>query len=531
MSKVPVIDLRDIAMTYSMSSGQKFYALRDIHLKVLPGDFLAIMGASGSGKTTLSNIIGFLSRPSSGNYFFLGENVAKTSDSAFSSYRSNEIGFIFQDYLLIEHLSALENVALPLIYKPELSRPEMLDMAAAQLKQLGLGQKLHHFPNQLSGGQKQRVAIARALIKKPSLILADEPAGALDVKSRLDVLSILQDLNELGVTIVMVTHSSQDAMAGSRLVVIDGGRITEDSPQTRRMRFFPAEATTKSNQNVDIVLADFLISKGVEQRPDWLYVASLPLKAESHTRLLKSLDPAWLSDKSVRMVLQTRVPIASQSERVVLFCLAAKNYDILKEEPWLAPFLDEMVSAGFSETEAFDAISACEKAPAEVIQKFIRIENFLEHPSARVRATAVKVLKKSELHDSIAVQEIVEKLFRDPDGRVRANTLEVAVELGASIPYLQHFGFEKDAHPRVRVAWAMALLEAKEYDALSEILVPMLESQDPGELKAAAFVLSSGRGSSLVYVLRKLIKSNPNQLYLLNIIGETLERAKARQVV
>lgn len=159
------------------------------------------------------------------------------------------------------------------------------------------------------------------------------------------------------------------------------------------------------------------------------------------------------------------------------------------------------------------------------------MEMFLKHPSPRVRATAVKVLKKSQLHASIPVQEIVEALFRDPDGRVRANTLEVAVNLGASIPYLRHFDFEKDVHPRVRVAWAMALLEAKEFDALSEILVPMLESQDPGELKAAAFVLSSGRGSSLVYVLRKLIKSNPNQLYLLNIIGETLARAKARQVV
>lgn len=204
--------------------------LYDVNLTVESGDFMAIMGPSGSGKSTLMNIIGFLDRPSTGEYFFDGEDVSQVNDNQLAQLRNRSVGFVFQQFQLLPRLSALQNVELPLIYAG-VGKGERLKRAQAALEKVGLGDRVSHLPNQLSGGQKQRVAIARAMINEPKLILADEPTGALDTKSGEQIMDLFRQLNNEGTTIILVTHEAEIAEYARRLIIIRDGKILEDRRQ------------------------------------------------------------------------------------------------------------------------------------------------------------------------------------------------------------------------------------------------------------------------------------------------------------
>lgn len=201
--------------------------LSDVNVTVESGEFIAIMGPSGSGKSTLMNIIGFLDRPTGGEYLFTGEDVSQVDDEALARLRNASVGFVFQQFQLLPRLNALQNVELPLIYAG-VGREERMKRARAALEKVGLGDRLHHLPSQLSGGQKQRVAIARAMINEPKLILADEPTGALDTKSGEQIMALFQQLNKEGTTVILVTHEPEVAEYAHRLIVIRDGRILED---------------------------------------------------------------------------------------------------------------------------------------------------------------------------------------------------------------------------------------------------------------------------------------------------------------
>lgn len=201
-----------------------FQALANINLNVKAGDFLAIIGASGSGKSTLMNIIGLLDKPTSGSYALNGKDTAHLKEDALASLRNKEIGFIFQSFNLLPRTSALENVALPLIYAG-VSKNERIHRAKQALKQVGLSDKLNSNPNQLSGGQQQRVAIARALVNNPEIILADEPTGNLDTKSGMEIMQIFQKLNIEGKTIIMITHEEIIAKHAKKIIRLKDGRI------------------------------------------------------------------------------------------------------------------------------------------------------------------------------------------------------------------------------------------------------------------------------------------------------------------
>lgn len=219
-----VLKLTKINKIYA-SDDVSFQALKDINLEIKKGEFLAIIGASGSGKSTLMNILGLLDHPSSGSYFLNGENVSHLKEETLAQTRNKMIGFVFQSFNLLTRTSALENVALPLIYAG-IPRGERLERAKKALEQVGLGEKLASHPNQLSGGQQQRVAIARALVNNPEIILADEPTGNLDSKSGVEVMKIFEDLNKEGKTIIMITHEEDIAKHAKRKIRIkDGGII------------------------------------------------------------------------------------------------------------------------------------------------------------------------------------------------------------------------------------------------------------------------------------------------------------------
>ena len=205
-------------------------ALRDLSLTVETGEFVAMMGPSGSGKSTFMNVIGCLDHPNSGRYWLDGQEVSKLSSDALAEIRNRKIGFVFQQFNLLERLNAVSNVELPMIYAGE-SRKSRHDKAVAALRRVGLGERLAHRPTQLSGGQQQRVAIARALVNAPKMLLADEPTGALDSHTSLELMALFQQLNREGTTVVIVTHEPDVARFASRLVRFRDGRVLSDARQ------------------------------------------------------------------------------------------------------------------------------------------------------------------------------------------------------------------------------------------------------------------------------------------------------------
>tara|TARA_B110000438_G_C15744166_1_gene619905 strand:- start:548 stop:1219 length:672 start_codon:yes stop_codon:yes gene_type:complete len=221
-----MINITNVSKEYNLGSNS-FLALNEINLNIKTGDFVSIMGSSGSGKSTLMNIIGCLDVPSSGDYELSKNNISKLNSNELATIRNKKIGFIFQSFNLLPRLNALENVMLPLVYSGK-SSDERKDLALNALNNVGLKDRTNHRPNQLSGGQQQRVSIARAIVGTPKLILADEPTGALDSKTSEEIMAIMKSLNQKGITIVLVTHESDIAGYGNRIIHMKDGKIIKD---------------------------------------------------------------------------------------------------------------------------------------------------------------------------------------------------------------------------------------------------------------------------------------------------------------
>jgi len=223
-----VIQIDGVTKFYKMGE-ETIRALRGVALQIRRNEYLAIMGPSGSGKSTLMNMLGCLDTPTDGHYDFNGKNVAHMVDDELAEIRNHEIGFVFQTFNLLPRSNALHNVELPLIYAG-LPRHERLERARQALTDVGLGDRMHHRPNELSGGQRQRVAIARALVTRPSIILADEPTGNLDSKTGVEIMDLFEQLYEQGNTIIVVTHEEDIARHARRIVRLRDGLIESDEP-------------------------------------------------------------------------------------------------------------------------------------------------------------------------------------------------------------------------------------------------------------------------------------------------------------
>ncbi|MDR1720057.1 MAG: ABC transporter ATP-binding protein [Dysgonamonadaceae bacterium] len=224
-----IIRIAQLRRTFQVGSEQ-VHALKGISFTIYSGEFVSIMGTSGSGKSTLLNILGCLDRPTSGEYFIDGNPVSQRSKDELSVLRNRKIGFVFQSYNLLARTTALENVALPLLYNNTVSAKERREKSIRALEQVGLQDRMLHLPNQLSGGQQQRVAIARALVNDPVILLADEATGNLDTRTSYEIMSLFQQLNEEGKTIAFVTHEPDIANFTGRMIQLRDGHIVKDTP-------------------------------------------------------------------------------------------------------------------------------------------------------------------------------------------------------------------------------------------------------------------------------------------------------------
>jgi putative ABC transport system ATP-binding protein len=235
----PIIRTEHLAKMYQVGDNE-VHALRDVSLSVQPGEFVAVMGPSGSGKSTFMNMIGCLDRPTQGKFWLAGEPVHEMARDQLASIRNRKIGFVFQQFNLLARTTALDNVALPLLYT-NTPKAQRIERATKRLSQVGLGSRMDHHPAQLSGGQQQRVAIARSLVNDPALVLADEPTGALDSRTSTEVMALLQQLNDEGITIVLVTHEMEIAHHAKRIVLFRDGQVVSDLPNAQLRADVPTE--------------------------------------------------------------------------------------------------------------------------------------------------------------------------------------------------------------------------------------------------------------------------------------------------
>ena len=228
MSKKTIIEINQLGRTVPVGDAP-VHALRKVSFAIHEGEFVTIMGTSGSGKSTLLNILGCLDTPTEGEYLLDGESVSKMSKDQRAEYRNRKIGFIFQSYNLLSRTTALDNVALPLLYNGHIGKTERIERAKQALIDVGLENRMYHFSNQMSGGQQQRVAIARALVNNPVIILADEATGNLDTRTSFEILSLFQALHKAGKTIIFVTHNPELSQYSSRTILLRDGQIISDT--------------------------------------------------------------------------------------------------------------------------------------------------------------------------------------------------------------------------------------------------------------------------------------------------------------
>ncbi|MCB0351417.1 MAG: ATP-binding cassette domain-containing protein, partial [Bdellovibrionales bacterium] len=508
-----LISIDGIKKYYKTKDGVK-KALRGIHLFVDHGEFVTISGPSGSGKTTLISILALLMTQSRGKYYYNNEKVHPLDESRKEKIRSSEIGFIFQEGLLLSGLSVYENCALPLLYSG-LDKSEVLKRCREALKKVGLEDYIQHKPNQLSGGQQQRVAIARALMNQPKLIIADEPCAALDPDTRLDVLKIFQDLNAEGVTILMVSHSIEDAKFSRRIIRIEDGFLTDDrlvicpDISVRRMREVDFE-TDKTISDPAMNIEEDKIAQMIElqalSRDEKGFLQSLNRVLhisgfQSLTLCLKVLGLCELDFVDLTGVIKVAYHFIEHPDwkiRLLALRLFAKNIVLLKsgDKSFLKSALQKMlIDANTMVRE--DAFQLLAERQSELGAEFIKqyVSSGSKDSSPQVRAICAKMLPGI---DKKYLSAAFKRFLSDRDFRVVSNAVEslwiVHKEGRAGIGVEDVTGLLQKlaVHDNNRLKANIALIYRNIDEELSKkITLELLNHENPSYIASGIYVASA----------------------------------------
>ena len=522
--KNKLFELRNVQVKYKNPQGEDFFALKDINLKVYEGDYLAILGTSGSGKTTLSNIIGTLNSSFTGEYEFYETKVHTLSDRKRVKLREESFGFIFQDYVLLDHLTALENVALSLHYS-DISLKEIRALAIEKLNSVGLGDKINHKPFQLSGGQKQRVSIARALVKDPKVIIADEPTGALDHNSRVEILSLLQELNQQGVTIITVTHSEEDAQASGRIVRVEHGEIVSDTIQRDRSRFFGKMLNTEDRSKLEhrnnSVLEYLNLKFGINSKDDFISFSKNNLSLESKYLLLSEFSSEWMCDKILGIMNSW------WDEDEVIRLLIIKN--ILNSTQELSPTQLDFFSSPWEEESSMFFLKNFHSYPVQKIKDVLNVSFFVQHTSKKVRASSIEFFKAQGFFTQSEFLFFLPSQIRDTDGRVRSNIIDlISTKEDVTVEYISAFNLDDDPYHRVRAAWANLLIMRGFTSRGHSILEPMLFSNNQDLILASCWVYIQDPTFNPYLFLKQKMEQNPKLVLYLDDILLTFTRAQTQ---
>jgi putative ABC transport system ATP-binding protein len=528
-----LIELRDITKDYKLRDSV-LQILKDVSFTIQKKEFVSIMGSSGSGKSTLLAILGCLSTPSKGLYYLDNEDVSKLMDNQLAVTRNKKIGFVFQDFNLIPRVSALENVSLPLFYAG-VSLKKQKELSRKALETVGLLDRINHNPDQLSGGQKQRVAIARALVTNPSIIFADEPTGNLDSRTSDEIMSLFQELNLKGNTIVIVTHDENVARHTKRIMHIEDGQIVRDelvnSPKITRdwktsisyqkkdtdqdirlscVKALPKTASDETLAALKIMLND----KSQEVRIE--AIKSLgEIKGDKAFEILKqnSEDKNW----AIRASVTESLGKISNQESLGLLIKALHD-----ENSWVR-FNAVTSMQGFKNRNIVKDLlhlleDPDERVRATVIRIFIRLRGFdttenptrmLKDESGRVRADAVRAVSGTPYENGEKlIDEYLAVMLKDTDGRVRANTVEaVSLLISKDSDKLTSLlsPLLKDPNNRVRANVCIALWRIRP-DMVKPILEEMVRDKNRMQRSSAAYALGTIGEKSLIPLLIKLLE-------------------------
>jgi putative ABC transport system ATP-binding protein len=525
-----LIELKEVCVSYVNPLGENFFALKQVNLQIKQGEYVAILGPSGSGKTTLSNIIGLLLGKYDGDYLYNGEVLKNLSLKDQVRLRSDDFGFIFQDYILLDHLSALENVALSLQFH-NIKKSKILDLAREKLISVGLEDKIHHRPFQLSGGQKQRVAIARALIKNPKVIIADEPTGALDHTSRGDILSILQKLNHDGVTILTVTHSDEDALASKRIIKVNKGELISDTIQRSRSYFFGKHINYESIEEVEkrqsMILNHLKLTYGLHSLEELIELKNTPLETETLLKVIHHVPLPWLKNSSVQDLLFSWFDSSEEIIKVsiALFIIKARseNFEFKEFEFRLKSFFNSQ----WTEEGSMHFLTSLPSVSPHYLKYYLRSEFFFTHESSKVRATAVNLFKIKGLFSVNDILRFMDTLLTDPDARVRANMLDfLLAEPIVDTHLLDKYHFHSDPSSRVKASWIEILMARNQWREGMDILDEMLLSDHIPDIQAAVWVLAKDPKFQIRDFISQQIEKNVKILSSVDEIISTYNRVK-----
>ncbi len=509
-----MIAIENITKQFPLA-GKTISVLKGISTNIQKGEFVSIMGPSGSGKSTLSSILGCLAAPSSGRYLLMGEDVSKAGGDKLAKIRNKHIGFIFQDFSLLEGISVVENVMLPLFYVG-IGRSAARKKALERLDQVGLGHRINYLPRQLSGGQKQRVAVARALVNDPLFLFADEPTGALDSRTGIEIMGLIQKLNALGHTVVQVTHSLHHCNFGKRILyLVDGLIVRDETVQRPIFALDEVEDKTTANLVNNIWRLGLAASKQEGAQADFAELKRFyEAVKEDHKCLLEA--PQLFCQLATPDALHVARELFAHKDwairaEVIKYC---KSFG--REEActfYLKGLADD------NEWVRFLAVGAFRGVPVEQISRVLQdaLVEKTGDKDERIRATILVIIagwKRSDL------KELVIKGLSDPDGRVRANAieaLEIMVTSNSERAELLK-PLLKDSNNRARANAIKGLLSVDKQAALED-LHKMIVDENNLMRVSAAWVLRFLSKSEAAEVLVNRLTKEKEEGVLSQIIG------------